>query len=249
MAPRSTTSSTTGQRADGADDAARHDRLERTSGRWTSPRQASGDRRRSNLGSAGADVGQLRPGPHDGGAQRRDDLGLAADGRSAARPAATERRPDPDDGPGSGSPVIDAGSAFGLTIDQRWPATAVGLLAGANAGDGSDIGASRAAGLPDHRRRRRRIAGRCRLHHDADAAIHPGAPEVPRQRDRRELRQGRRPIPEIASTGHQSRVRGHGQRDQGEEAARVEDPGRGAGHPELQAGEEEAGRPTPAPSG
>ena len=43
--------------------------------------------------------------------------------------------------PAGGSPVIDAGSAFGLTTDQRGEARPADFLAITNAGDGSDIGA------------------------------------------------------------------------------------------------------------
>ena len=44
-------------------------------------------------------------------------------------------------GTATGSPVIDAGSAFGLTTDQRGLSRPFNFASIANAGDGSDIGA------------------------------------------------------------------------------------------------------------
>lgn len=49
--------------------------------------------------------------------------------------------PTPTMAPAPGSPAIDAGSAFGLTTDQRGLARPSDFLEVANAGDGSDIGA------------------------------------------------------------------------------------------------------------
>ena len=49
--------------------------------------------------------------------------------------------PTPTMAPAAGSPVIDAGSAFGLSTDQRGLARPSDFAALANAGDGSDIGA------------------------------------------------------------------------------------------------------------
>ena len=79
--------------------------------------------------------------------------------------------------PASDSPVVDAGSAFGLGTDQRGLPRLSDFFAIPNAagGDGTDIGAVELA-LPDGDGDGTPAQSDC---NDADAAIHPGATEVP----------------------------------------------------------------------
>ena len=72
---------------------------------------------------------------------------LAADPQLGA--LASNGGPTPTQALAAGSPAIDAGSAFGLTIDQRGKPRPADFPGVAAAGDGSDIGAFEAAGPDD----------------------------------------------------------------------------------------------------
>jgi hypothetical protein len=94
-----------------------------------------------NLGSASADLSDfnlLRSGSEVGtgsisGSPLTSDpqLGALADNGGPTRTMA----------PATGSPVVDAGSSFGLTVDQRGLPRRSDFLSLVNAGDGSDVGA------------------------------------------------------------------------------------------------------------
>ena len=139
----------------------------------------------TNKGTATADIGQFNLVRTSAQRGTGTMSGTALTGDPLLGPLAANGGPTPTMAPAEGSPVIDAGSAFGLTTDQRGLARPSDFPSLSNAGDGSDIGA-------------------------VELQV-PAPPRGPRRRDRaapRRTRAARASGPTIVGTSGRDRLRG-----------------------------------------
>ena len=95
----------------------------------------------ANKGTASADIGQFNLVRTSAQRGTGTVSGAALSGDPLLGSLTANGGPTPTMAPAEGSPVIDAGSAFGLTTDQRGLARPSDFPSLSNAGDGSDIGA------------------------------------------------------------------------------------------------------------